>query len=353
MMSKLDAGSLRPDAVKDKVLEHFPNRIVTVDSHTAGEPTRLIFGYEDLPGKSMPEKRLNAMTRLDHLRLPLTREPRGHRNMFGALVTEPVAAEADFGLIFMDARRYAYLCGHAIMGAVVTLIDLGILSKVDGENRIVVDTPSGRVPVSAKVTSGKVESVAMEMVPSFVLATGCPLKLPQLGEIRVDLVYVGGFFTMVDTDQMNIPLTPENHARLADLGMAVIEAANGQLTVNHPLRAEVNTVDVVEFYDSSRDDGRRGKSIVILGEGHLDRSPCGTGTAAKMTLLHRKGRLELHQPYVNTGPLGTVFQGRLVDETVVGEYPAVVAEIAGSAQITGLHQFVVDPRDPFPQGFLL
>lgn len=345
---------MKPSSEVFKALrEKFNRRIMAVDSHTAGEPTRLILGYENLPGKQMAEKRLWTMEHLDPVRLLLTREPRGHRDIFAALVTAPVSPAGDFGLIYMDAKRYPYLCGHAVIGAVVTLIAAGVVEATDGENTVVVDTPSGPVRAKAVVARGKVESVAIQMVPGFVYATGCQLSLEGFGEIKVDLVCVGGFFVMVDTEQLNISLTRRNHARLIDLGMAVIDAANRQLSVEHPTRKEVQTVDVAEFYSAAEDDRRRGKSVVILGQGHLDRSPCGTGTSAKMTLLHHKGKLELNQTFVNTSPLGTTFSGRLTAETRVGEFPAVVAEITGSAQITGLHEFVVDPQDPFPDGYLL
>jgi proline racemase len=164
---------------------------------------------------------------------------------------------------------------------------------------------------------------------------------------------VGGFFAMVSSDQMGLALTPENAGRLIELGMAIIEAANDQLTVRHPTRPEVSTVDVTEFYELSDHRSRRGVSAVVYGESHIDRSPCGTGTSAKMTLLHHRGHLSLGETYVNVGILGTTFEGQLVAETTVGDLPAVVPEVRGSAQVTGVHQFVLDPRDPFPLGFLL
>lgn len=335
-------------------LEHrFPSRLVTIDSHTAGEPTRLIFGHETLPGQSMAEKRIHLMENMDHIRLLMTWEPRGHRNIFAALFTEPVTPGADFGLIYMDAKRYPYLCGHAVIGAVMTVIEMGITPAKEGNHPMIVDTPSGQVRAAATVHGGNVESVAIEMVPAFVGQTGCSLDLGEMGRIEVDLVCVGGFFAMVDVAQLGVSLTPKNHKRLVDMGMTIIDAANRQLEIRHPLRSDVRTVDVTEFYDSKSDEYTHGKSMVIFGEGHLDRSPCGTGTTAKMTLFHHKGLLDLKQSYVNTSPLGTTFKGQLIEKTRVGDIEAVVAEIIGSAYITGIHEFVIDPRDPFPNGYLL
>ena len=343
----------------ETLTHRFPSRLVTIDSHTAGEPTRLIFGHEKLPGQSMADKRLHLMENLDHIRLLMTHEPRGHRNIFAALFTEPVTTDADFGLIYMDTKRYPYLCGHAVIGAVMTVIEMGIMPAEEGIQPMIVDTPSGQVRATATVHAGKVESVTIEMVPAFVGQTGCRLDLDEMGNyddmgrIEVDLVCVGGFFAMVDISQLDISLARKNHEQLIEMGMAIIDAANRQLTVNHPLRSDVRTVDVAEFYDTNSDENMHGSSVVILGEGHLDRSPCGTGTTAKMTLLHHKGMLNLNQPYINTSPLGTTFNGRLIEKTRIGDIEAVVAEITGSAYITGVHEFVVDPRDPFPNGYLL
>ncbi len=330
----------------------YPSRILTLDSHTAGEPTRLIVGGVDpLPGGTMEAKRRYFKKNLDQIRLLMTREPRGHRGMLAALVTEPVSRDAHFGLIYMDARRYPFLCGHATIGAVATLVETGALEVEGPETVIIVDTPSGPMKARARVEEGLVESVAVQTVPSFVYGRDESLEVPGLGTLTVDTVCVGGFFVMVSTDQIKLDLTPDNGDRLIQLGMRIIELANEQLVVRHPTRPEVATVDVVEFY--APHDRHRGRSAVIYGESHMDRSPCGTGTAAKMTLFHDRGDLHIHEPYTNTGALGTVFEARLVEETTVGDSAAVVAEISGSAHITGINEFILDSRDPFPEGFLI
>jgi proline racemase len=332
----------------------FPDRIITIDSHTAGEPTRLIVGgVGPLPGATMQAKRAFFMERYDHIRLLLTREPRGHRDMLAAFVTEPVTAGARFGLIYMDARRYPYLCGHATMGAVMTLIEAGAIDADGDTLQVIVDTPSGPMQSTAYLQDGKVESIAIQMVPSFVHRDNETLLIPELGQLRVATVCVGGFFVMVSADQIDLDFSPSNGRRFIELGMKLIQAANRQLTVCHPTRPEVNTVDVTEFYDPPMAAPGKGKSMVIYGEEHMDRSPCGTGTAAKMTLLHHRGQLGLNETFINTSPLGTTFQGRLVDEIRLGDKKAVVAEIRGSAQITGVHEFIIDARDPFQKGYLL
>jgi proline racemase len=301
----------------------------------------------------MQEKRLYFSENLDHIRKRITREPRGHNGMFTAVVTDPVTAGADFGLIYMDPRRYPFLCGHATIGAVTTLIKVGALKIKNGVSTVTVDTPSGPMETGVKVANGQAESVTLKMVPSFVYETGKIIHLPETGDLSVETVCVGGFFVMVNASQIKIPLEPQSSSRLISLGMKLIDAANGQLSVKHPARPEVNTIDVVEFYDDPRYDSGNHKGIVIYGESHMDRSPCGTGTTAKMTLLHHLGFLKTGETYTNRGPLGTSFQGRLISETHIGPQPAVIAEITGSAQITGFHSFVLDECDPFPEGYLL
>lgn len=343
---------LRLDQVKKGFSHRYPDQFCTIDSHTQGEPTRLLIsGAGDLPGNTIKEKRDFFASRYDHLRMLLTQEPRGHRDMFTAVVTEPVTQEAQFGLIYMDAKRYPYLCGHATIGAVTTLIETGAIAAEDGDTVITVDTPSGALHAHTRVANGRVLSVGIDMVPSFVFQTDCPLEVPGFGQVTVDLVCVGGFFAMVSAASLGIELAIENSKELISLGMAIIDSANRQLQVYHPQRPEVNTIDVTEFYAETPDGG--GISVVIYGESHMDRSPCGTGTTAKLTLLHHKGRLRLGETYMNKGPLGTVFEGRIVRELTIGEFRGIIGQVRGNATVTGFHQFILDPNDPFQQGFLL
>ena len=344
---------LNLDHIANGFVNRFTDRIVTIDSHTQGEPTRLLIaGIGTLPGRTIKDKRDYFESRFDHIRMLLTREPRGHRAIMAAVVTEPVSPKGKFGLFYMDARRYPYLCGHATIGAVATLIETGVLDTDEGDILITVDTPSGPLEAHTRVNRGRVESVAIEMVPSFVFDTNRNIKLPEFGKIPVDLVCVGGFFAMVSARSIGIDLVPSNSDRLIPLGMKIIEAANQQLDVYHPERPEVNTVDVTEFYDDAIQSSG-GRNVVVYGESHMDRSPCGTGTTAKMTLLHHTGKLRLGQVLKNTGPLGTVFEGRIVKTLTIGKFKGIVGQIRGNAQITGYHQFVLDDRDPFPKGFLL
>ena len=347
---------LRLDKVQKGFSHLYPHQFITIDSHTQGEPTRLLIGgVGELPGNSIIEKKEFFASRYDHLRMLLTQEPRGHRDMFAAIVTEPVSPEAQFGLIYMDAKRYPYLCGHATIGAVTTLIETGAIEAEDGDGIVIVDTPSGPLQAHTRVINGRVLSVGIDMVPSFVFKTDCSLEVPGFGQVILDLVCVGGIFAMVSAESIGLDLSCENSQKLISLGMAIIDSANRELQVYHPQRPEVKTIDVTEFYAENSEDGqgRSGSSVVTYGESHMDRSPCGTGTTAKMTLLHHKGRLSPGQTYRNASPLGTVFEGRIVRELTIGEFDGIIGQVRGSATITGFHQFVLDPDDPFQQGFLL
>ena len=344
---------LKLDLIETGFMDRHPDRIVTIDSHTQGEPTRLLIGgVGRLPGSTMKAKRDYFESRYDNVRMLLTREPRGHRGVMAAVLTEAVSPGSAFGLFYMDARRYPYLCGHATIGAVATLIDAGALIVEEGDSVITVDTPSGPLGAQVRVRSGRAASVALDMVPSFVFDTGRELEIAGFGKVCVDLVCVGGFFAMVSARTVGIELVPANSHRLIPLGMAIIEAANRAFRVYHPERPEVNTVDVVEFHDDGPETGT-GRSVVIYGESNMDRSPCGTGTTARMTLLHHRGELGPVEVYRNAGPLGTVFEGRIVETLSIGKFGGIVGRVRGNAQITGYHQFVVDSADPFQEGFLL
>jgi len=254
---------LELEKIEQGFATRYARQIVTLDSHTQGEPTRLLISSTaDIKGPTMAAKREDFQARHDQLRCLLTREPRGHRAMFAAALTEPVSPGAHFGLIYMDARRYPYLCGHGTIGAVTALIETGVIEAPEGESVIIVDTPSGPLKTCPEVQDGRVVSVSIDMVPSFVLKTDTPVEVEGFGRVKIDLVCVGGFFAMVSAASIGIDLVPANSGRLTELGMAIIEAANRDVRVAHPERPEVATVDVTEFYHDD-ENGRGGTSAVI------------------------------------------------------------------------------------------
>jgi len=354
--------------IKDAFTSSFHNRLLCIDSHVGGEPARLVMaGLPPIPGQTTNDKRLYLSENLDDVRLLVNREPRGHRDMFASILVEPESKEAAFGLVYIDARRYPYLCGHATIAAVSLMIELGLIEAQIPETRVIVDTPSGPWETIAHVRENqsgddrvfRVDSVALRPEISFAFLLDQTLNVPGLGTIHVDVSFAGGFFIMVSIDQINLALTIENAQKIARLGMDIIEAGNAQLKVQHPQRKYINTIDVVEFFDPRRHNQQRGKNIVVLGEGHLDRSPCGTGTCAKLALLYKRGELNIGQPFINEGLLGTTFDAHIIREVMLNDpdtgqnYLGIIPEVRGTAHITGMQYLIRTPEDPFPTGFMV
>ncbi len=331
--------------------------ISAIDSHTAGEPTRLVIsGLPPLRGATIAEKMLYARNELDGLRGLLMLEPRGRQDMYGALLTSPSDPAADFGLIFMNTQQYTTMCGHAVIGAATTVLETGMLPAVEPETTVTFDTPVGLVHTQARVEEGRALEVSFNNTPVFAYQLDARLSVPDLGELSVDIVYSGGFFALVEARQIGLELVPRNARRLADLGTRLRHATNAQLSVQHPALPFVNTIDAVEFHDPAEhqtDGSLRARNVATFGERTIDRSPCGTGTCARMAALHAREELRIGQRFVSESIIGTHFTGQILEETQVGEYKAIVPSVTGRAYLTGFHQFVLDPDDPFPGGFSL
>ncbi len=332
-----------------------PGEIAVVDSHTAGESTRVVLGGMPAPPKceSIADIRLWMQREADHARRLVTREPRGHRDIVGAWITAPRAEGADFGVVFMDAKRYPFACGTATVGAITTMIELGLATPRGERGEVVVDTPAGLVRAYAQLEGPRVRAVVLELVPSCVLADSVSLELAGGKRARACMVFVGGCLALVSTSDLQVPLAPDRATDIVAFGDAVVAAANDQHALSHPITGEAATVDGCVLYDPGGDAERRGAGAVVYGASHLDRSPCGTGTAAKMTRLFERGELSLGERYENRGILGTSFEGWLTEEVAVGSRRGVRAQIQTSAQLVGLGALFLDPADPFPDGYLL
>ncbi|MFO7743410.1 MAG: proline racemase family protein [Anaerolineae bacterium] len=329
-----------------------------MDSHTAGECTRLVTsGLLPIPGDTMAEKLAYAEDQLRWVPGFLLLEPRGHKDMFGAILTPPCSPEADVGAVFMDNQGYEPMCGHAVIGTATTVLETGMVPMSEPETLVSLHTPSGLVRAYARIEDGRVMSVSFENVPAFVYRSDLRLRIPGVGTLTVDVVFGGLFFVFVDARQLTIDLVPANAARLADLGMRILEVANREVEVRHPELSHIDRIIDVRFYVDPGPDGTDSRNVVILGDHMIDRSPCGTGTSAEAALRHAQGRLEVGGSFVTESIIGTRFTGRILAETTVGSgaesFPAVVPRITGSAHLTGFHQFVLDGGDPFPQGFRL
>jgi len=319
---------------------NFRRLVQVVDTHTAGEPTRLITGgIPHVPGETMEAKRQWLAEHADGLRKFLLQEPRGHADMFGALLTAPATAEADLGLIFLDGDGYLRMCGHGTIGAAAAACALGWVDKQE----MTFDTPAGLVHCRIHSGDGKARAVTFRNVPSFYLG-----EFTKDG-MKIHIAYGGNLFALLGAEEVGLPLGPEALPKLVRLGLEVRDWANRRLRLNHPGTGEALEVELVEFYE----EGDPPKNVVIFGQGQVDRSPCGTGTCAKMAFLHAHGRLGVGDEYRYQGILGTEFKGRIVAETRVGGRAAVIPEVTGAAFITGFGLLVLSEGDPFPEGFRL
>jgi proline racemase/trans-L-3-hydroxyproline dehydratase len=304
----------------------------------------------------MAEKMRYARRELDGLRGLLMHEPRGRQDMYGALLTAPCDPGADYGLVFMNTQQYTTMCGHATIGAATMVIETGMVQPEEPETVVVFDTPVGPVETIGEVRDGQVVRVSFRNAPVFVYELGVILSLPDIGQLPVDVVYSGGFFVLVEARLVGLDLVPEHAGLLGDMGARLCQAANEQLSVRHPDLAYVNTIDAVEFHEPEelwQDGTLFARNVTTFGERTVDRSPCGTGTCARMATLHAKGKLAIGQEFVSESIIGTRFHGTIEGATRVGGFDAIVPSVRGRAYITGYHQFVLDPADPFPRGFSL
>ncbi len=332
--------------------------ITTVDSHTAGEGTRLVTGgLPPLGGRTMADQLAAAAAQWPWLPGFLLLEPRGHKDLFGALLVPPCAAAADWGLLFMDNQGYEPMCGHAVIGTVTTLIETGMQAAVEPETRLTLDTPAGLIEATARVDNGRVVDVSFENVPSFVYRRDVLLDVAGLGELRVDVAFGGLFFVVVDAGPLGLALVPAEAERLADLGMRILAAANAAVMVRHPELPHIDRIIDLRFILEPGSEGADSRNVVVLGQRMIDRSPCGTGTSAETAWRVARGKLAVGESFVTESIIGTRFTGQAVRAAQVGQgaesFAAVVPRISGKAYLTGFHQFVLDEEDPFPRGFQL
>ena len=328
--------------------------VYAVDSHTAGESTRVVVGgIPKIPGKSMPEKKEWLESRMDYLRTALMLEPRGHNDMFGAILTSPTTEEADYGIIFMDGGGYLNMCGHGTIGAMTVAVETGMVEVTEPITKIVQEAPAGMIHGEVLVEGDKAKAVSFQNVPSFLYKQDQEVELPEYGRIRFDISFGGSFFAIVKAEQVGLSIVPENAEKLKALGIALRDIINREIPVMHPTLSHIHTVDLVEWWSETETKGATLKNCVVFGKGQVDRSPCGTGTSAKMATLFARGELKIGEPFYYESILGTIFEGKILDTAKVGGYDAVIPQITGSAYITAFNHFVMEKNDPLKYGFVL
>ena len=342
----------------------FSNLITAVDAHACGEPGRVITGgVLNVPGRTMFEKKTYLETRADHIRLRMLREPRGYPAANCNLILPPTNPEADAGFVIMEQVEYPPMSGTNTICVVTVLIETGMVPVSEPVTKLKLETPAGLVAVEAEVVNGRVRKVTFRNVPAFATHLDAPVEVRGLGTVAVDVAYGGMFYVIADAAPLGFRLTTDEARDIVRVAKMIKAAAREQLPVVHPENPGIAGVTIAQLSGEPSQPGVHRRNTVVVSTGTpdwsrpsswtgvLDRSPCGTGTCAKMAALHAKGRLPLHQDFVHEGILGTTFTGRLVEETRVGPYPAVVPTLSGQAWITGFAQYVLDPEDPFPNGF--
>lgn len=334
----------------------FSNMITCIDAHTAGEPIRVITsGFPAIKGSTMLERRQYVLDNLNSFRKLLMREPRGHDNMYGALITPPATEDGDIGVLFMDNGGMTTMCGHGTIGLSKVVFDTGMFKGEEGVNELKIDAPAGRVTSYVKCHNGKVESVSFRNVPSFTYKTDFMLKVDGVGEFPVDICFGGAFYVFVMADDLGVDIVPENASVLTELGMKIRSAASASLNVVHPESPDINWIfgTVIVTPPVVEGDRVKTRNICVFGEASVDRSPCGTGTCARMAQLYTKGILKPGMTFENHSIIDTVFEGEIMSEVKIAGISGIVPRVYGSAYIMGFNNILLDPDDPMQEGFRL
>jgi len=339
--------------------------IQAVDTHVCGEPGRVIVGgVLDVPGDTMFAKMRYLETEADELRQRMLREPRGYPATCCNLILPATDARADAGYVIMEQTEYPGMSGTNTIAVATVLIETGMVASTEPLTDLTLESPAGLIRIEARVEAGKVERVTFENVPAFAVHLDAEIDVPELGKIRVDVAYGGMFYVIADADQLGLSLALEDAGAAARAGEMIKAATTQQLeTPVHPDNPDIRGVTISQLSAAPLNPNAQRRNTVVVSTGKLDwerpetwtgvldRSPCGTGTSAKMATLWARGELGLCEDFVHEGILGTTFTGRLIRQTRVGDYDAVIPTISGTAWITGFAQYVVDPDDPFPNGF--
>ena len=341
-----------------KILEWRPPadwlEIKTIDVHTGGEPLRIIIdGYPLLSGETILEKRQFAKENFDYIRKALMLEPRGHANMYGAIITEPETNEADFGVIFMHNDGYSTGCGHAVIGITKTFVEAGLVKKDEPETRIRMDVPSGHITSFAQVENGNVISARFINVPSFVELLDAQIEITNHGKIKYDLAFGGAYYAIVNADSIDLEFEPENVNEIIDIGMDIKRSIMNKINIIHPTEPEMNFLYGTIFTFKSKNKSNHSRNVCVFANGEVDRSPTGTGVSARAAVHYAREEIKLGEAVTIESIIGSTFTVSVIEETKIGQYNAVIPQVLGTANIIGKNTFWIDPLDAKGQGFLL
>lgn len=328
-------------------------RIETVESHAGGEPLRVVVdGFPELPGETILEKRRYAREHHDDLRRALMLEPRGHADMYGALLTDPVTEDGDVGVLFAHNDGYSTMCGHGVIALGVVLPAVGAVELDAADPSVRIDTPAGRVTARPRTAGDRVESVAFENVPAYVVDLDETVDVPEYGTVEYDLAFGGAYYAYCDVAQFDASLDGADVRELVAIGRDVKAAIADDVSIAHPTDGDMGFLYGVILTGQARGEGDV-RNVCVFADGEVDRSPTGTGVSGHLAIQHARGSLDRESPYVVESIVGSTFTGRIRETVDFHGREAVVPEIEGSAHVTGSSTFTVDPADPFADGFLL
>ena len=325
-----------------------------IDSHTMGEATRIIVGgVPVLKGSTVMEKKKYFLEHYDYIRKMAMLEPRGHADMFGALLTEPCDPSADYGVIFLDGGGCLNMCGHGTIGVCTVLVETGMVKVTEPITEITLEAPAGLVRAQVEVKDGEVVQVSFKNVPAFLYKKDVTVDVPELGrKITCDISFGGSFFAIVKDEEMGVEIDPKNLDDIVPKALALRKALNENVEIKHPY-LDITTVDLVEIYGKAKSSDADLQNVVVFGEKQVDRSPCGTGTSAKMADLVARGNLKIGDRFVYESVFQTKFIGVPVEKTTCGDFEAIIPQVTGKAYITGVNDLVLDRRDPLGHGFIM
>jgi len=331
--------------------------IQTIETHTAGEPTRIIMGgVLNIKGKTINEKRNYLFDRMGGFRKFLCNEPRGHAGMAGALVMDSNRDDADFGVIFFTRMACDHMCGHGTIGVACALIETGMIEIEEPITNITLETPGGIVKVKVIIKKGKIEEISFVGLPSFLFRNSIVIEIPEFGKIKGDIAFGGNWYFYVNSEDIGVDVKPNNINKLTKIGLAIKYNFNRKYELPHPTNVNIlNKLLGVSFVGSPiKNSNANQNNVVIIGNGFFDRSPCGTGTCGRMAVLFSKKNLLIGENFYNESITGSVFRGKIIKTIKLKKYKAIIPEIAGRAHITGFSNFILDKEDIFGyEGFLI
>ena len=328
--------------------------IETIEAHAAGEPLRIVVGgFPALRGRTILDKRRNARLHFDHLRMALMGEPRGHADMYGAIITGPERGDSDLGVLFLHNEGFSTMCGHGIIALTTAVFETGIVEPQSTRPVLRIDTPAGLVVATARMSRGRVVEVTFRNVPSFVFAHDQEVGIAGLGRIKYDIAFGGAFYAFCRAEDLGLRLVPGQVRAIVDAGVRIKEAVSLSLPPRHPESKDLSFLYGTIFVGPPADPAHHSRHVCVFADGEVDRSPTGTGVSARAALLHFRDEAGLGREFAVESILGTVFKGRAVETAGVGAFPAVIPEVTGSAHIVGLAKWRIDPSDPLRNGFFL